>query len=566
MYIVYNKRKKWWKEYSYPFLVESYWDGKKSRRRTLAKLSWIPEDTVNSLKLLLQKKDDITSISGITVEKSIDYGECIVMLEIMKKLKIDKTLKTIYKENYNLALLIILWKIITRWSKLNILNWIKKNDVIADKLWINTSNLTEKYLYSVMYDINSLQEKIEKKWYLNNKNKLTTIYLYDITSFYFEWTQNELSAYWYDRDKKKWKKIITTWLITDENGFPLKIKAFKWNIIDHKTVKEQIEELKQEFWVEKIIFVWDRWMKIRYNLENMDEVDKESVSYISWLTTDEIKKLDKEGIIQLTMEDKQLVEIENWDKRLIVCRNPKIAEDKRTRRESMKLKFENELANIQSRHEKIKERCDLNKENIKNWEWNKKLKTEFTDKEIDNWKYKIRKYQEKYKMKNIYDITITKEDFKIEYKASEYQKLWIYDWVYVLETTVEKETLTKEEVRKTYKKLQKIEHAFHNMKTWDLNLRPIFHRKEETTRAHILLWMFSYAIINYMETKIYPRLTTEKKKDKISFDDIIQELKNIKYCLLSFENKTYTKSKITKLTKIQKKILDLLWISQDLFI
>jgi len=566
MYIVYNKRKKWWKEYSYPFLVESYWDGKKSRRRTITKLSWVPDDLINSMKLLLQKKDDITSISDISVEKSIDYGECMVILEIMKKLKIDKTLKSTYKENYNLALLIILWKIVTRWSKLKIVNWIKQNEVIANKLEIDIWNITEKDLYSVMFDLNSLQEKIEKKWYLNNKSKLTTVYLYDITSFYFEWTQNELSAYWYDRDKKKWKKIITTWLITDENGFPLKIKVFKWNTLDHKTVKEQIEELKREFWVEKIIFVWDRWMKIKYNLENMDEIDKESVSYISWLTTEEIKKLDKDGIIQLTMEDKQLIEFENKDKRVIVCRNPKIAEDKRTKRESMKKKFEDELINIQSKYEKIKDRCESNKERIKKWEWSKKLKTKFTDKEIDNWKYKIRKYKEKYKMQKIYDITITKEEFKVWYNLLEYQKLWRYDGIYVLETTVEKDTLTKEEVRKTYKKLQKVEHAFQDMKTWNLNLRPIFHRKEETTRAHVLLWMFSYAIINYMETKIYPWLTTEKKKDKLSFDDIIRELKNIKYCLLSFKNKTYTKDKITRLTNIQKKILDLLWISQDLFI
>jgi len=61
--------------------------------------------------------------------------------------------------------------------------------------------------------------------------------LYDITSTYFEGTQNELSALGYNRDKKKGKMQINIGLITDSEGFPLKIKVFEGNVNDYKQLK-----------------------------------------------------------------------------------------------------------------------------------------------------------------------------------------------------------------------------------------------------------------------------------------------------------------------------------------
>ena len=126
---------------------------------------------------------------------------------------------------------------------------------------------------------------------------MNDVFLYDITSSYFKGTQNQLAAFGYSRDGKKNKKQITIGLITDSEGFPLKIEVFKGNVNDHKTVIKQLKDLRENFGAERIIFVGDRGMKIRYNLEKMAEAERSNIDYITGLTKDEIKQLMKNEII-----------------------------------------------------------------------------------------------------------------------------------------------------------------------------------------------------------------------------------------------------------------------------
>lgn len=340
---------------------------------------------------------------------------------------------------------------------------------------------------------------------------------------------------------------------------PLKVKIFEGNMQDCQTVKQQIIELKEEFNTKEIIFVGDRGMRIRYNLENMKDYQKEGVKYITGLTTDEIRELVKNEIIQLSLFQKELVEIEDKDKRYILCHNPKLAEEKRRSREQKKEKFELEMLAIQRVYENKQFQITENKEKVKN-DKNKKLKLSLTEKEIDSWKYRIRKAQEKYGMQKVYTVTVTEEEFKIEYDLMYYRKLEEYDGKYVFETTVSKEKLNKEQVRETYKKLQSIEHAFRVQKS-ELEMRPIFHRRAKQTRGHILIGMFAYSVVHELEKRIYPWL---KEQSKLSFRDIQEELKDIKLCTLLFGKGIHKQAKITKLNDNQKKILELLGIKESI--
>ena len=77
--------------------------------------------------------------------------------------------------------------------------------------------------------------------------------------------------------------------------------------------------------------------------------------------------------------------------------------------------------------------------------------------------------------------------------------------------------------------------------------------------------MFSYAIINDMESKIFPWLRENRKKEwweKLSFDDIVEELKMIKMSILSFW-KWHQEIRISELTEQQKKILELLELDAE---
>ena len=568
-----------WKISESKLLCKSVWDKdkKQSRTKTVLNISLLPISIQTMIEQSLSSwiKIDLDSIS---IDKSTDYWFFYVILSIMSKLKIDQLFKFYFKEDAKYIILMVIWKIITKWSKVSIVNWIKRERDLANKIWIRDEELlklSEKKLYSLQGDIDIIQSKMEKKWNMYHKEKINKVYLYDVTSFYFEWDSNELSAYWYNRDKKKWKKIITAWLVTNEDWFPLKFEILKWNINDHKTINSQIQKIKQEFWASEIVFVWDRWMKIRYNLEDMTLDERTWVDYISGLSLNEIKSLEKTWDIQLSLFDKELQEVEveekdeNWNKtwkkiRYILCINPVLEAEKGLFRHEMKSRFEEEIYNIKSIYDKKTEKCSLNKEKIKNWITKKEdLKTQLTEKEIDSWKYRIRKAQERYKMTKIYTISITKKYFTITFNEDVMEKIWKYDWKYVFETTASKEKFNKEEVRATYKKLQKIEHAFNIMKTRNLNLRPIFHINANTTRSHCFIWMFAYAVINDIELSIEPWLKLKEQMNKhVSVKDVIAELWNIKLTTMSIWKIGHKELRVSNINDNQKTILKYLWINQ----
>lgn len=561
-------------------LCESYWENGKSKTRTIISLKKLPikmqilieqnlSDNKNKVKTKVNMED-------ICIEKTIDYGYFMVIYEIIKKLKIDQTIEKFMGrgENTQIALLMIIGKIITKDSKLEIVNWIRRNEIIAQKLAIDLKSLNEKKLYAVLADLDNVQTKIEQQWYKYHQDKIDEIYLYDITNFYFEGVQNELAEYVNikkNKSGKKGKKVVSVGLITNKEGFPLSIKTFKGNISDCKTVQGELLKLKNEYAASNIILVGDRGMRIRFNLEQMKDEEKEGITYISGLTLSEIRSLEKKEVLQLSLFDKDLVEIEHDGKRLVLCTNPILQIEQKQKRDGMKRRFEEILANTQRKHVNQMIKCENNQNKLKKGHRNKKLKTELTDKEIKSWNFTTQKALEKYNLKKAYDIVITKEEFIVKYNPVAYEDLGKYDGKYVFESTVSKDRLSATEIRDTYRKLQEVEHAFRNMKIMQLCMRPINHVRAKQTRGHMFIGMFALVVITEMENQLLPGLNELKQKlkgeTKLAFKDAIEELKMIKLSVLSFGKKVkYEKVLCSKLTPLQKKILELLKISEKIFV
>ena len=118
--------------------------------------------------------------------------------------------------------------------------------------------------------------------------------------------------------------------------------------------------------------------------------------------------------------------------------------------------------------------------------------------------------------------------------------------------------MEKTEVRQQYKNLQHVEHAFRDFKSDNIQVRPVYHRNEAQTRGHVLLSMFSYAIVKEMEGKIFPFLASwnKKTKSRLSFSDILEELKDIKLVKLNL-GRNVESIKITELNEVQEQVLKL---------
>ena len=142
-------------------------------------------------------------------------------------------------------------------------------------------------------------------------------------------------------------------------------------------------------------------------------------------------------------------------------------------------------------------------------------------------------------------------------------KLCIYNWLSrekdICELLGEDMKGCKEQVRAEYKNLQNVEHAFRDLKSDNISIRPVYHCNENQTGGHVQLCMFAYAIIKTMENALFPFLKeyNQANKTQLAFHDLIEELKNIKMCELAIGNKVKS-AQHPKLNKLQKKIIEAL--------
>ena len=133
---------------------------------------------------------------------------------------------------------------------------------------------------------------------------------------------------------------------------------------------------------------------------------------------------------------------------------------------------------------------------------------------------------------------IDNDSFEVVFNQDEFNKSRSLCGKYVVCSNVPAKDMTTDEVRGQYKNLQQVEHAFRDLKSDNISIRPIFHRNELQTRGHVLLCMFAYAIIKKQENKLFPFLKAYNKsnKTKLSFNDLTAELNNIKLCELKIDN------------------------------
>ena len=568
MYLQFNNKKgKNGKIYSSVLLCEKYWENGAAKTRVVLNLTKLklPNEVITGFKTALNKtKGKLIDSEDIKISFSTDFGYAFTILSLMKRLRIDETLEKTYRGKVNIIKLMIIGKIITRGSKLQIFNWIKRNDLMAKILSINTKTLKVDDLYFELGELSKFQDTVERKWNLYHKQKTNNIYLYDITSSYFEGTQNELAAFGYNRDKKKGKMQITIGLITNNEGFPLKIQVFEGNTNDHKTVNEQILSIKKSFGAKNMILVGDRGMRIRLNLEELTEEEKQGVSYISALSSSEMRALLKDKVIQLSLFAKELSEVEDNGIRYILSKNPILEQQKKELRENLKQRFEDNILEIKRAWQKRRDQNLENQEKLKNGHKNKKLVIGFSNKKLDNYKFRASELIKRYKMTKFYQVEITDEKFAINFLLEEYQQARLLDGKYIIETTVKKEQMEKKEVRNKYKELQNVEHAFRDLKVDKLNIRPIFHRNAEQTRGHVFISMFSYAIIKEIEMAVYPWLKEYNKANnrKLAYKDIVSELNNIKLSELEIGYKM-KKLIIPQLTPIQQEIFRILNVKTE---
>ena len=438
---------------------------------TIANLAGCSDEEIDAMKFALKFKKNISKLKsindGFKTKQGLSIGAVWLLKQLAKKVGIIKALGN--TRNAKLSLWMVFAAIIAQGSRLSAVR-LAGSHAVCDILGLESFN--EDDLYKAMDWLYDNQSKIEDKLYkMRYGEKKPNIYLYDVTSSYFEGNKNELSEYGYNRDGKKGKKQIVIGLITDEDGLPISVEVFKGNTNDTKTFINQVEKAANRFGATDVTFVGDRGMIKSTQIEDLSD---KHFHFITAITKVQIETLLKNDILQMSLFDNEIVEVESDNIRYILRRNPiRVLEindsyDSKMRRLN---KLTAEQNSYLKEHKQAKVEVAVKKidEKIKRLKLNKWIEVEVHDRKLD--------------------IVIDEEKKKEETKL---------DGCYVIKTDLKKEVASADKVHSQYKGLSEVEWAFRTMKTTFLEMRGIFVRKENRTRAHVFTIMLSYLVVYYL--------------------------------------------------------------------
>jgi transposase len=475
-------------------LRESFRDGNRVRKRTLANLSHWPPHRIDALVAVLKGKSVVGDIeSAFEIIRSLPHGHVAAVLGTQARLKLDQILAARRSRERDLCAGMIAARLISPRSKLATARGLSaetSETTLGSLLGIDDANEDE--CYAAMDWLLERQSSIEGALAQRHLSDGSLV-LYDVTSTYFEGRTCPLAKLGHSRDGKKDKLQIVIGLLTNGEGCPVAVEVFDGNTGDPKTVASQVNKLRKRFNLERIVLVGDRGMitdaRIREDLSDVEGLD-----WITALRAPAIAALVQAGSLQLSLFDKKdLAEISDPsypDERLIVCKNPLLAAERGRKRRELLAATERQLEAIAKAVARAK----------------RPLRGQA---KIG---LRVGKAMGRFKMAKHFKLTIADDSFRYERDEKAITAEAMLDGIYVVRTTVDAKRLSTEDVVRSYKQLANVERAFRSLKTIDLHIRPIHHRKADRVRAHVLLCMLAYYVEWHMRRALAPILFDDDDK------------------------------------------------------
>lgn len=449
-------------------LRESYREGTKVRKRTLANLSSLSGLQIEAIRAALRGEiwQPVNRCFEVTASRS--HGAVQAVDVGMQRLGLASLIATKPCRERDLALAMIASRILAPHTKL------------ATTRWWNTTTLAEQFgvadadeddLYAAMDWLLARQDTIQKKLAARHL-AAGSLVLYDLTSSYFEGTTCPLARIGYSRDGRKGTLQVNYGLLTDVRGCPVAVSVYEGNVGDSVTLMPEVQRLREQFGVEHLVMVGDRGMISQKSIEQMRELD--GVGWISALKNASIRTLVEQRHLQLGLfDERDLVEISSPDypgERLVACRNPQLAKLRTHKREQL-------LAATERNLEKIKARIEAGK-----------LAGP------DEIGLRVGKIVNQYKVAKHFDLVIADHSFTFARKLDSIAAEAALDGIYIVRTSLRASQMDAPDCVRNYKALANVERAFRSLKTVDLKVRPIHHRTADRVRAHILLCMLAYYV------------------------------------------------------------------------
>jgi transposase len=375
-------------------------------------------------------------------------------------------------------------------------DWIRST-ALGEILGVDFGSLVDDPLYRNLDRLHPNRAAIESALVERERQLFqldATVYLYDLTSTYFEGQakRNPKAKRGYSRDKRPDCKQVVVGLVVGREGFPIAHEIFAGNVQDRQTLGQMLDLLQKRVGLPAgSTVVVDRGLAYA---ENLAEIRQRQLHYVvagrhperdRWL--DEFEEPEGFELVPRQpsplnpFQKKTVIRVKpvrDGDELVVLCTSEeRIAKD-RAIRENQEQRLIADLARLQQRVEKGR------------------LQREVAIGEA------IGRLKERYcRVARYYMITYDPTTRKVrqEPNAERKAKAELLDGGYLLRT--DRTTLSAREAWLMYMTLTRAENAFRMMKS-PLAERPIFHHLEHRVETHIFLCVLAYHLLVAIETTL----------------------------------------------------------------
>ncbi len=441
----------------------------------------------------MQKGETVTvRLDSIRLKNPRDFGDVYVGLQIWKHLGLGKLMAQLFEEETTgvpvplMAAFIAVNRLVCPMSELRMVRWFPQT-ALPSLLGISSGVVNEDRLYRTLDQVFKHKERIEK--HLSEKglelfNRDYMYLLYDLTSTYFEGQGmgNPKAKRGHSRDKRPDCLQICIGVVVDREGFPVGYEVLSGNVRDSETVLPMLQRLEERFGKadNERLLCMDRGMISETNLEELRSrkyimADRRSEARQWWEKIDEgnwqaVRK-SRSGEIMVEVQE---VGEEDGD-RILLVRSKGCGEKERGIHE----RFLSRLIGDLCRLVKLVEKGRL-KDPVKIERKIGAILSRYPG--VNNW---VR-------------VDYSREHKKVCWwvKPDVKELAEELEGIYVLRTNTT--SLPAKEIWEYYIRLTEVENVFRTLKH-DLDIRPVFHRKEERVEAHVLFSFLAYAMMWTLE-------------------------------------------------------------------
>jgi transposase len=449
------------------------------------------------------------------------------------------------EEKRSLAATHIISRAVYPASEFKTVSFIKENSAISEITGVEKSKITKDQLYKISHNLYSIKNELEQHL-SRHTNELfdleDKIILYDLTNTYFEgrMKNSTLAKFGRSKEKRKDAKLIVLAAVINQEGFLKHTNIFEGNMSDSKTLETIIDKLSKQtsFTNRKPIVVMDAGISTNDNLK-MLKAKAYNYVCVSRSNLKEYHTDTTSNLVQIKDKKNQPIElmkvwVDNDDDHYLWVKSKTKALKENSMNGLLSQRFEE---GIQSISEGVNKKGGTKKLN-KVFERLGRLKQKYPS---------VHKY---YEINIQDDGNGTATSICCEHKKGEDpdKKAGIY----FLRTTLDE---TQESTLWTiYNIIREIESTFRVLKT-DLDLRPIYHKTDDASMAHLHLGLLAYWLVSTI------RFQLKQKGFTHGWSEIIRMMNTQKCVSTSVENiedKIITVRQCTEPTKKVKQIYDLL--------